>query len=304
MIKKILKSLIFIDEGRCLYCGDRYSFSDLSGAFSYADSLAALLARHGNAAFNSTSDSAKTLTRKDSGLCPDCMARLDKTSGVWELDKGHIAFSAIFYNNFLKDMVAAYKFSKASFYERLFRYLLGEFLDKQAFFKNFSAVSFIPGKKKTEIMRGAYPAKALAEETALRLKIPLIDTMDKVGHRRAQKTLSAHDRHMNVKGAFTLKKTFKLLNSKDLICGDGRKADSTIGGGALMGRGLSNSFAGSADDSRLCRGIFTRPIILVDDFKTTGATITEGLETLKRAGIEGVGLCLASAGMPDFDKRI
>lgn len=243
-----------------------------------------------------------------SGLCKDCLARLNRSAAIWEIDDNTFCFSASFYNNFLREMLIAYKFSSASYFEKVFNYLMTEFLKKHDFFKNFSAFAFIPGTRRKEILRGIYPSKTLARTAAAYLGLPLIDILDKKKNVKNQKELKAHERHRNIRGAFYLKKGIEIRDYRD-DCAQpfclkirGLHADSADGTIFKLKAKPISRLIRPVDSESLIK--IQKPLLLIDDLITTGATISEGLLTLRKAGLAAVGLCLASVALPDEDMTI
>jgi predicted amidophosphoribosyltransferase len=114
------------------------------------------------------------------------------------------------------------------------------------------------------LRRGFNQARDLAE----RLDRPVVDALWRVRATPSQMSLGAAARHTNVRGAFSL----------SLLCG----ARSLICGADLLARRSSKSEVGSGPRIDGAR------IVLVDDVRTTGATLDECAKVLRRAGAREV----------------
>ena len=153
------------------------------------------------------------------GLCRDCLDELE-TPGACRLltpnfsdeqsdapvDGGvpFYAYSALFYNRFLRHFFGAYKFQQKTAYASVFQEILAAYVMQHPVLSQASWVSYIPQTHRREVLRGSHPAKALAESVASILHLPLVSLLEKGMTHRAQKRISAWERRANVKGAFSL----------------------------------------------------------------------------------------------------
>lgn len=211
---------------------------------------------------------ASTLTF---GLCQDCAARVERAPSLRELVPGTpqespplLCYSMAFYNNFLRAIFTGYKFGQKTYLEPVFQAMMRTWVKALPALKAFSWVSYIPQSHRKTILRGAYPAEALAAAVADALSLPLVPTLSKGAGGRAQKRTSYARRGENARGKFQ-------------FCVDAR---------VLTGEGCREAI------------LFETPGLLVDDFLTTGSTMKEGLTALQEAGIFAVGLCMASVEYP------
>ena len=114
------------------------------------------------------------------------------------------AYSALFYNRFLRHFFGAYKFQQKTAYASVFQEILAAYVKQHPVLSQASWVSYIPQTHRREVLRGSHPAKALAESVASTLHLPLVSLLEKGMRHRAQKRISAWERRTNVKGAFSL----------------------------------------------------------------------------------------------------
>lgn len=142
------------------------------------------------------------------GLCRDCLDMLEAPGACHRFsstdDVPFYAYSALFYNRFLRHYFGAYKFHQRTAYEFVFQHLLSAYAKQHPLLSRASWVSYIPQHHRREVLRTSNPAKALAESVASALAIPLLPLLQKDSSRKAQKTMAASERLRNVRGAFSL----------------------------------------------------------------------------------------------------
>lgn len=216
-------------------------------------------------------------------LCADCRDFFDKTSSrhVLSEDPFFVAYSAGFYNNFLKEAFAAYKFRGKSYWAPAFEGMLEEYVHGHPLLSKARWISYIPMRRSREIRRGYNPSKEMACFVSKKEGIVLLDSLRKVRRTLEQNKLSGRARRKNVEGAFEVKER------------DGRIS------GKIWKEDQGKWISGKVPMERLQQ---TKGI-LVDDFLTTGNTMKEGLETLFEAGIPAWGLTLASVSYPKEDEK-
>lgn len=139
---------------------------------------------------------------------PDEMSLVDDSafSDAMSVDDDvpYYAYSALFYNRFLRHFFGAYKFQQKTVYASVFQEILAAYVKQHPVLSQASWVSYIPQTHRREVLRGSHPAKALAESVASTLHLPLVSLLEKGMRHRAQKRISAWERRTNVKGAFSL----------------------------------------------------------------------------------------------------
>jgi predicted amidophosphoribosyltransferase len=122
--------------------------------------------------------------------------------------------------------------------------------------------------------RGYNQSERLARALGRRWRRPVVDLLVRTRDTAAQTALTPEARLANVAGAF-----------------ETRNAE----------RGTGNSGPDDRSAFRPPPSAFGRPVILVDDVFTTGATLAEAARTLERAGARTIfALTFARAVVPDF----
>jgi predicted amidophosphoribosyltransferase len=122
--------------------------------------------------------------------------------------------------------------------------------------------------------RGYNQSERLARALGRRWRRPVVDLLVRTRDTAAQTALTPEARRANVAGAF-----------------ETRNAE----GGTRNGR------AGACSAVRVPSSAFERPLILVDDVFTTGATLAEAARALERAGAGAVSaVTFGRAVVPDF----
>ena len=239
-----LFGLLFEEEGFCLACGER----------------------------------GRTLS---GGLCPSCRAAIDRTSTCRKLteEADFTVFSASFYNHFLRDQFADYKFSGKSYKEEIFVSILDDDMKDHPVLSRAGWLTYLPMRRRRETLRAYNPALNFARSLAMRRGLVLVHALRKVRESREQHTLSRRDRMDNVKGAYVLAGEDGFL-SAEFYQGEER----------LTGRVRVED-------------LMDQEGILVDDLVTTGRTMVEGAGPLLERGIPIYGLGLASASYPNNDQK-
>jgi ComF family protein len=122
--------------------------------------------------------------------------------------------------------------------------------------------------------RGYNQSERLARALARRWQRPLVDLLTRVRETATQTALTPQARLANVAGAF-----------------ETRNAE----------RGTRNERPGDCSAFRVPRSAFERPLVLVDDVFTTGATLAEAARALQQAGARTVlAVTFGRAILPDF----
>lgn len=239
-----LFGLLFEEEGFCLACGERGRA--LSG-----------------------------------GLCPSCRSAIDRTSTcrqLWE-DPDFPVFSACFYNQFLQEQFADYKFSGKSYKENIFVSILDGYVKDHPILSRAGWLAYLPMRRRRETLRAYNPALNFARGLAMSRGLVLVHALRKVRESKEQHILSSRDRMDNVKGSYALAEEDGFLpaeffRGEEVLTGKVRVED-----------------------------LLQQEGILVDDLVTTGQTMIEGARPLVERGIPLYGLSLASASYPTSDQK-
>lgn len=213
-------------------------------------------------------------------LCPSCLEELEAVDkknildGSLRNEEDFIVYSAYFYNNFLKDMYAPYKFEKQSYYRDSFGAMLTAYALREKDFRDYAWLTLVPMSREKEILRGYNPLGELVRYMALQLDLPLVHTLKKVKKNKEQNKLNRVQRERNVLGAFGLD------TKKDQV------RMEVPAGQKFIHKQIS------LDELAQTKGI------LVDDFLTSGNTMREAISVLRSADLDVVGLTLAMSSYP------
>lgn len=239
-----LFGLLFEEEGFCLACGER----------------------------------GRTLS---GGLCPSCRAAIDRTSTCRKLteEADFTVFSASFYNHFLRDQFADYKFSGKSYKEEIFVSILDDYMKDHPVLSRAGWLTYLPMRRRRETLRAYNPALNFARGLAMSRGLVLVHALRKVRESKEQHILSSRDRMDNVKGSYALAEEdgslpAEFFRGEEVLTGKVRVED-----------------------------LLQQEGILVDDLVTTGQTMIEGARPLVERGIPLYGLSLASASYPNNDQK-
>lgn len=214
------------------------------------------------------------------GLCPHCWDLIDQTASHRILSEGvgsrprMEAYAACFYNNFIRDQFAQYKFMGKSYKQVIFQQILRAYLAKSPDFSRVRWIGYMPMRNRRALLRGYNPAQALAQAVAQEKGWALVHCLKKVREVAEQNKVDRKDRLVNVTGVY----------AADLVQG------GFLGSYWVKGR----EKRGRIPLARLQAA----PGILLDDLLTTGRTMQEGLGPLQDLGLEVVGLCLATPAYP------
>lgn len=201
-------SFLFMDADRCPFC-----HGPAHGRFGLCrDCLDALEApgachslRESHMGDGQKSDPVSSRSLLMQKIDPDSVHMRTASFAIAEDGSSTVpfyAYSALFYNPFLRHFFGAYKFRQKTVYEPVFQAILAEYAQQHPLLSRSSWVSYIPQSHRREVLRGSHPAKALAEAVASALKLPLLPLLQKGHTRQAQKKSSAWERLTNVQGAF------------------------------------------------------------------------------------------------------
>lgn len=151
-------------------------------------------------------------------LCKDCLDKLDYVGNKFELSE-NTCYSLYFYNDFMKKLIADYKFTrntslKEVFSEMIYRFLVDNNLT------DFDYILASPSSKKTVNKRGFDHINLIVDDFSDKLGIKKLDEFKKIKNTKSQHTLNRLERSENLKGAFKLDKDISgssILLIDDLI---------------------------------------------------------------------------------------
>lgn len=150
-------------------------------------------------------------------ICDNCFNRLEFINGTKELDNGK-CYYPLFYNNFIKEIIKKFKYSKDSYLVKA----LAQILYKHIKDKNleFDYITYIPMYPADEFDRGYNQSELLAIYLAKFTKNSIIKLSKKIKSTKHQNKLDKKFRMLNLDGAFRVSKKFQIDGKKVLIVDD------------------------------------------------------------------------------------
>lgn len=208
-----------------------------------------------------------------SGICGSCRENLVEFNShrLVSQTPHMIVHTTSFYNSFLKKHFTDYKFAGASYKEKLFIDMLMRLVNNLDYAKRVSWITYIPMRRRRELLRTYNPAKELARTIAKNNGLVMVDLLEKIKETKEQNKLRAKQRLDNVRDSYSIKSKLRAKIWKN---------------NKLIHKEIH------LDQIRKYPGI------VVDDLITTGATMREVLLTIYKAGIYAEGVCLARADYP------
>lgn len=219
------------------------------------------------------------------GLCSSCFKELEllkvhrSLEGQFALP--YVVYSAGFYNNFLKELFARYKFSGQSYLEEGFCEMLADAVDRYECLSARRWVCAIPMLPHQQTRRGYNAAEKLAKGVARRRKLLYVCVLQKKKRTREQNKVTSLERKLNVRDAFQI--AVDRRGFFRAACFDEKRG---------------HFVSGWISQQELCE----QPGILVDDFITSGNTLREAGLVLQTAGIQVDGLTLATSHYPEENR--
>ncbi len=214
------------------------------------------------------------------GICKDCLSKIEFSDSkrMIGVNEELICFSATFYNNYLRNIFAEFKFEQKSAYCDVFADILFEYIKNKKELDECSWMGYIPMTRRKEVLRGYNPVLLMARDICEKLNIPLVHILKKIKSTKEQNKLSKIYRDTNLKGVFKI----------DENCGfcDVENFDRRIN--AKYGKICMN-------DLKYNKGI------LLDDFLTSGNTMNEAMLSLQEYGVSVFGVTLAVSRLEEFD---
>ena len=151
-------------------------------------------------------------------LCQKCLDKLDYIGNSFKLSD-NICYSLYFYNDFMKKLIADYKFNRNTCLKDVFSDMLYSFLVDNDL-TDFDYILASPSSRKTVNKRGFDHIKLIVDSFSDKLEIRGLDEFKKVKNTKSQHTLNRLERNENLKGAFSLDKDIngsRILLIDDLI---------------------------------------------------------------------------------------
>lgn len=181
-------------------------------------------------------------------LCEDCLS----------LDTPHLTKnrSAVIYNDFMKEVLALYKYRGKETLAEVFSYLLK--LTYDAYFEKIDILTYIPLHPSRLVERGFNQAEQLAIQLHVLIGVPVFPIMNRVKDTTKQsKTTSKSERKKQLDKAFVVDEEYsQLIKDKDiLIVDDIYTTGSTLEEAAKI---LREEGAHQVYSLTLARAIFSR----------------------------------------------
>lgn len=215
-----------------------------------------------------------------SGLCPSCYGNLHLLEGKQEVDllsegtEKEYFYSAAFYNNFLRELYARYKFEGQSFYKKVFSTILLDYIQSNQNLMACQWIAYIPMERRRKLLKGYNPIEEIGRDLAEGLGIPLVHLLVKAKKTKEQNKSSRIERESNMKGAFALNDQEGQVKIEEI-----KKGTCRI--------------------SSIDKSLFLPKLgILLDDFITSGNTMLEAQRVLRKEGIQALSLSLALSTYP------
>jgi ComF family protein len=168
--------------------------------------------------------------------CPRCAAQV----APFELDGGRchecrrqslrIAATARVgpYDGALRDLLVAYKFRGRENLEPLLVRWLAASIRSRGWLDRIDAITFVPTHWRRRMARNLYPARALAQRTAVALERPFVNVLRRARGGSHQIGLSFTARMANVRGAFDLRRRARPRRTPLLLIDDVRTTGATL----------------------------------------------------------------------------
>lgn len=154
----------------------------------------------------------------DELFCPKCQSELpwnqQSDSCEWEIDKLH-CIAPLWYRDSVLDGILRFKFHNCPQYAPAFGLLMAQAISDQ---HQFDIITWAPLSPKRLKSRGYNQAKLLADQLAIHLKLPLLDTLEKTTETPAQSSIDNDElRAENVRGVYRLKVASDEIRAKKLL---------------------------------------------------------------------------------------
>ncbi len=180
----ILRNLLFLDEETCAFCKEEES--------------------------------------ERCGLCHSCYERLEEVDGLIPVgDTDTICRYPLFYNNYLREKMHAFKFRDESHLYRVFGDILYEYAMRHGLLEGIDLLLPIPLHPSMERRRGYNQSALLARRLSKRSGLPYEeDLLQKRKHTREQNKLGYAERMTNLIDSMTVAEPSALEGKRVLIVDD------------------------------------------------------------------------------------
>ena len=156
-------------------------------------------------------------------LCPDCQRSLPWLEGSGaerKVEFVSLCVSPLRYKAPVDASIRRFKFSGRSWYAKTYGVLTAQCVQDHLAGK-YDLISWVPVSRKRKRKRGYDQAFLLARETAKHLGEPLVPTLEKVRHNKAQSSLEDDSsRRANVLGAYRVLEPERVAGKRVLLVDD------------------------------------------------------------------------------------
>lgn len=142
---------------------------------------------------------------------------------------GYRCVSSFVYKGSVRRMILHIKYRDKIQYIAQVASILAENIIHEYDWASFDLITFVPMHKIDLKKRGYNQSELLAKELSKRLKIPYLQTIDKIRYTKKQQRCSYKERKTNLKGAFTVTDKEAVKGKRILIVDDIITSGETLG---------------------------------------------------------------------------
>ena len=125
------------------------------------------------------------------------------------------------YENIIRDKIIDYKFHEKAYLSATFEKMIIKNEKIYSFLKKYDIILYVPMFKKQEHKRGYNQTYLIAKEIGKTLGIPIEkNNLTKIKDTKKQSTLTKEERKTNVKDAFVIRKSERIVNKKVILFDD------------------------------------------------------------------------------------
>ena len=163
----------------------------------------------------------RLLKKNEEGACPRCLMELPiLTQGLSGGDFYSAGAAPFRYEGTLRESILRYKFGGRQHYARFFADYLAAAISTHLS-GQFDLVSWVPISRRRRFERGYDQARLLAEQTAIQLGMPCVQTLKKIRHNQRQSGIQDDaERRANVKGAYRAVHSERVQGKRVLLIDD------------------------------------------------------------------------------------
>ena len=134
-------------------------------------------------------------------ICNSCLERLEFIDGSFLVDNKPVYYP-IFYNNYIKEIIKAFKFHKKTYLVKPLAAILFKYISQKKELKDIDLLTYIPMEQGALFDRGFNQAYLLAKELASLMDVEVVSLIEKNKKTREQNKVSLTQRKENIKNSF------------------------------------------------------------------------------------------------------